>query len=71
MMIAKQGIIITHAIALTALLVMAMGWQAQVQKKSSQIGFINSVESSFSTPIALVPSPLVPCDNRCAETALL
>jgi hypothetical protein len=57
MMIAKQGIIITHAIALTALLVMAMGWQAQVQKKSSQIGFINSVESSFfdidsASPIA-------------------
>jgi hypothetical protein len=36
MMIAKQGILITHAIALTALLVTAMGWQVQIQEKSTQ-----------------------------------
>jgi hypothetical protein len=36
MMIAKQGIVMTHAIALTALLIVAMGWQAQVQKRPIQ-----------------------------------
>lgn len=49
MMIAKQGMIITHAIALTALLIILMGWQAQVQKNSPRTGFMNSVESSFSS----------------------
>jgi hypothetical protein len=45
MMIAKQGIVITHAIALTALLIVAMGWQAQVQKKPAQTGFMSPEES--------------------------
>jgi hypothetical protein len=47
MMIAKQGIIITHAIALTALLIIAMGWQAQVQKKSTQTNLVGLMEPSF------------------------
>lgn len=44
MMIAKQGIVITHAIALTALLIVVMGWQAQVQEKPAQTSFIGSEE---------------------------
>ncbi len=60
MMIAKQGIIITHAIALTALLVIAMGWQAQVQKKSAQTNRMGLMESSFfdaSNPDPLASDP--------------
>jgi hypothetical protein len=60
MMIAKQGMIITHAIALTALLIILMGWQAQVQKKSTQTNLIGSMELSFfdaNNSIALVSEP--------------
>jgi hypothetical protein len=60
MMIAKQGIIITHAIALTALLIVLMGWQAQVQKKPTQTNLIGSMEPSFldaSNTVTLVPEP--------------
>jgi hypothetical protein len=54
MMIAKQGIVITHAIALTALLIVAMGWQAQVQKKPAQTGFMSPEELS---PLSLLTLP--------------
>ncbi len=47
MMIAKQGIVITHAIALTALLIVAMGWQAQVQKKSTQTSLMGLENPSW------------------------
>jgi hypothetical protein len=55
MMIAKQGIIITHAIALTALLIIAMGWQAQVQKKSAQTNLVGFMEPSFFDASNAVP----------------
>jgi hypothetical protein len=54
MMIAKQGIVITHAIALTALLIVAMGWQAQVQKKSTHSP-TGSVKPSFFDASGVVP----------------
>jgi hypothetical protein len=62
MMIAKQGIVITHAIALTALLIVLMGWQAQVQKKSTQTNLIGSMEPSFldtnnAVTLASEPTP--------------
>ncbi len=60
MTIAKQGIIMTHAIALTALLIMLMGWQAQVQKKSTQTNLAGVMEpSSFDAgdAVSLVPEP--------------
>jgi hypothetical protein len=53
MMIAKQGILIIHAIALTTLLIMTMGWQVQIHEKSPQTGFIGSVKPGFFTRIAL------------------
>jgi hypothetical protein len=46
---AKQGILITHAIALTALLLVGMGWQAQIQQKSPQAGIMNSADAGFWT----------------------
>jgi hypothetical protein len=47
MMIAKQGMVMTHAIALTALLIVAMGWQAQVQKKSTQTSLMGLENPSW------------------------
>jgi hypothetical protein len=41
---AKQGMLITHAIALTALLLVGMGWQAQIQQKVPQARITNPVE---------------------------
>jgi hypothetical protein len=43
----KQGLLLTHAIAVTAILIAAAGWQTQVYQAPAQTGFADPGEINF------------------------